>query len=67
MARAAAKDRDAAWAARADDQAMLPGLQEQLDAARAKAFTATHQRILANNCATLVEAARDRAEAEVEQ
>ena len=39
MARAAAEDRDAAHAARADNQAVLTGLQELLDAARAEAFT----------------------------
>jgi len=42
---------------------MLTGLREQLDAAHAEAFTATRQRILANNRVALAEAARDRAEA----
>ena len=40
---AAAEDRDAAQAARADDQAVLTGLREQLDAACAEAFTAMRQ------------------------
>ena len=42
-ARTAAQDRDAAQEARADDQAVLVGLREQLDAARTKAFTAMRQ------------------------
>ena len=66
-ARAAAKDKDAAQATRADDLAVLIGLQEQLDAARAEAFTTTCQWILANNRAALAEVARDRAKAEVAQ
>ena len=61
------QQRAAAQAARADDQAMLVGPWEQLEAARTKAFTATHQRILANNCVALVVAARDRVEAEAAQ
>ena len=43
---------------------MLIGLREQLDAARAEAFPAMRQWILANNRAALVEATCDRAEAE---
>ena len=57
MTRAAAKDRDAAQAIRANDQAMLIALREQLDAARIEAFTAMCQRILANHRVALVEAA----------
>ena len=41
MARASTKDRDAAQAARADDQALLIGLWEQLDASHVEAFTTT--------------------------
>ena len=51
------QQRAAAHEARADDQVVLAGLQEQLEAAHAKALTATHQRIQANNHAALVEAA----------
>ena len=50
------QQRVAAQEARADDQAMLVGLREQLEAARAEVFTATHQRILANNRAAMAEA-----------
>ena len=50
------QQRAAAQEARADDQAMLVGLWEQLKAARAKVFTATHQWILANNRAAMVKA-----------
>ena len=39
------QQRAAAQEARADDQAVLVGLQEQLEAARAEALTATCQRI----------------------
>ena len=67
VARVAAKDRDVAQAARADDQAILSGLREQLDATHAKAFTTTCQWILANNHVALVEAARDRVEAKATQ
>ena len=42
--------------ARADDKAMLAGLREQLEAARAEAFTTTRQWILANNRAAMAEA-----------
>jgi len=51
--------------ARADDQAVLAGLREQLEVACAEAFTATRQWILANNRAFLAEAACDRVKAEV--
>ena len=56
--------RAATQAARADDQAVLVGLRGQLEAACAKAFTATRQWILANNHAALAEATRDRVVAE---
>ena len=49
------QQRAAAQEVRADDQAMLAGLREQLEAAGAEAFTATHQRILANNYAAMAE------------
>ena len=49
--------------ARANDQAMLVGLWEQLEAARVEAFIATLQWILANNRAAIVEAERDRTHA----
>ena len=42
---------------------MLVGLQEQLEAARAEAFIATGQRILANNRAAMAEAEQDRTQA----
>ena len=42
---------------------MLAGLWEQLEAARAEAFTATRQRILANNRAAMAEAEQDRTHA----
>ena len=57
------QQRAATQEARADDQAVLAGLWEQLEAARAEVLTATCQRILANNRAALAEAARNRAEA----
>ena len=57
------QQRATAQEARADDQAMLAGLWEQLEATRAKAFTATRQRNLANNRAALVEVAQDRTHA----
>ena len=50
------QQRAATQEARVDDQAMLAGLWEQLEAARAKAFTATRRRILANNRVAMVEA-----------
>ena len=43
--------------ARADNQAVLAGLWEQLEAGCAEALTATRQQIEANNHATLAEAA----------
>ena len=49
------QQRAAAQEARADDQAMLAGLWEQLEAARAKVFIARRQRILANNHAAMAE------------
>ena len=49
--------------ARADDQAVLVGLWEQLEAAHAKALTATCHQIQANNRAALVEAAHNNVEA----
>ena len=39
------QQRATAQAATTDDQAVLVGLREQLEAAPAEAFTATHQRI----------------------
>ena len=42
---------------------MLAGLREQLEAAHAKAFIATRQRILANNHVAMAEAKRDRTQA----
>ena len=54
------QQRAAAQEARENDQAMLTGLRERLEAARTKAFTATRQRNLANNRAALVEVERDR-------
>ena len=50
------QQRAAAQEARADDQAMLVGLREQLEATHAKASAGTRQRILANNHATTAEA-----------
>ena len=57
------QQRATAQEARADDQAVLVGLWEQLEATRAEALKATRQRIQANNCATMAEAARNNAEA----
>ena len=57
------QQRATAQEARADDQAMLAGLREQLEATRAKAFIAMHQWILANNRAAMAEAERDRTHA----
>ena len=48
---------DQAYAARNDDQVVLVGLGEQLEAASAVVLIATRQRIQANNRAVLVEAA----------
>ena len=42
---------------------MLVGLWEQLEAAQAEAFTAMHQRILANNHVAMAEAEGDRTHA----
>ena len=42
---------------------MLAGLQEQLEDARTKPLTATHQRILANNYVAMAKAERDRTQA----
>ena len=50
------QQRATAQEARADDQVMLAGLWEQLEAARAEASTATRQQNLANNCAATAEA-----------
>ena len=54
------QQRAAIQEARADDQAMLTGLRELLEAARAEAFIATRQQNLANNRAALAEAEQDR-------
>ena len=54
------QQRDTAQEARADDQAVLAGLLEQLEATRAVAFTATCQQIQANNRAVMVEAEQDK-------
>ena len=51
------QQRATAQEARADDQAMLAGLWELLEAARTEALTAMHQRIQAKNRAALEEAA----------
>ena len=53
------QQRATAQEARADDQAMLAGLREQLEAARAEAFIATCQRILSNNRSAMAEAEQD--------
>ena len=57
------QQRAATQEARADGQAMLVGLQEQLEATHAKAFTATCQWILANNRTAMAEAEQDRTHA----
>ena len=57
------QQRAATQETRADDQAMLVGLREQLEAAHAEAFIAMCQWILANNCAAMTEAERDRTQA----
>ena len=49
------QQREAAQEARADDQALLAGLREQLEATHAEALTAMRQRILANNRAAMAE------------
>ena len=61
------QQRAAAQESRADDQAMLAGLREQLEGTHAKALIATHQRIQANNHAALAEEAQNRAEALIMQ
>ena len=53
----------AAQEARVDDRAMLAGLQDQLEAAHAKEFTAMRQQILANNHAAIAEVEQDRTHA----
>ena len=57
------QQRAAAQEARANDQAMLIGLWEQLEATCAEAFTAMHQQILENNRVAMAEAERDRTQA----
>ena len=54
------QQRAATQEARADDQALLAGLREQLEAARAEASTATRQRGAANNSAAAARIERDR-------
>ena len=54
------QQRAAIQEARVDDQAMLVGLREQLEATCAEVVTATCQRILVNNCAAMAEAEQDR-------
>ena len=46
-----------------DDQAVLVGLWEQLEATHAEALIAMRQRILANNHAAMAEAEQDRTRA----
>jgi len=57
------QQRAVAQEARSDDQAMLAGLWEQLEAAHAEASTAMRQRNLANHRATAAELERDRTHA----
>ena len=57
------QQRAVAQEARVDDQVVLAGLREQLEAAYAKAFKAMRQWILANNRAAMAEAERDRTQA----
>ena len=57
------QQRAATQEARTDDQAMLAGLREQLEATRAEASIAMRQRNLANNRAAAAEAERDRTRA----
>ena len=54
------QQRAAAQEARDDDQALLAGLQEQLEAARAKVSTARRQRDAAENHVAAVRIERDR-------
>jgi len=55
--------RVAAQVARTNDQAVLTGLREQLEAACVEALTPTCQRIQGNNRVALAEAAQNRAKA----
>ena len=57
------QQRATAQVAGADDQAVLVGLREQLEAAHAKALIAMRQQIQGNNRVALAEAARNRAKA----
>ena len=57
------QQRATAQEARADDQAVLVGLRDQLEAAHAEALTAMCQQIQANNHVALAEATQNRAEA----
>ena len=54
------QQRAAAQEVRANDQAMLAGLRDQLEATRAEASIATRQRNIANNYAATAEVERDR-------
>ena len=54
------QQRAAAQVARANDQALLAGLQEQLEAARAEVSTARHQRDVVENRVAAVRIERDR-------
>ena len=54
------QQRATAQEARVDDQALLVGLQEQLEVACAEASTATRQRDAANNRAAAAKIERDR-------
>ena len=54
------QQRAAAQEARANDQALLAGLREQLEAAHAEASTATRQRDAVNNRAAVAKIERDR-------
>ena len=57
------QQRAVAQDASVDDQAMLAGLREQLEATRAEASTTMCQRNLANHRATAAELERDRTHA----
>ena len=57
------QQRAATQEARADDQAVLAGLRELLEAAHVEALIAMCQRIQANNRAALAEAAQNNAKA----
>ena len=54
------QQRAVAQEARANDQTLLVGPREQLEAARAEASIATHQRDVANNHAAVARIERDR-------